>query len=150
MQAITSYIRTEWKCWIATFVGVFAYCMLSAAVAAPIKYTAGGVTFIQDKSQNTWYARYGNRVSDLDLSFKDMKVMWQGRADNRPLFLIAGQGSPVCEMNYRLVYVKQNGQVVAYDGINQCKTKSFMVIPGYPFTKVFINDETKRFNLEIE
>lgn len=149
MKAVVTYIRAEWFYWISTAVFLFALSALNAAVAAP-SLTVDGVKFTKDPSGQTWYARYGNRVSDLDEAFGSIRVMWSGAANKMPVMVISGDNGKSCKMDLRLVFVKPDGEVRSVGGFNTCETKSFFVVAGYPITKVTVNGETIKFNLAVQ
>ena len=133
---------------LGAFALIFVMAMAQQVDAKPLlKAKAGQVEFLQDFDANTWFIKFGPIVQDMDESFDDIKVVWSGLYQGRPIVLIAGQQGSMCEQTYRLYWFRPDGSVALAKDFGTCFAKKVTVAVNSGMINITFDGKTKRVPL---
>lgn len=110
MNKITTYIRTEWKYWIAALAVALSIGYVPPGEAkSTIQQKAGEFVISYDEDQSMWYLSYKKLTHPIGDTYDAIKVHWYGTYKGSPFVLISGQQGRMCEMAFRLYYIDDKG-----------------------------------------
>lgn len=87
------------------------------------KVSTLAVDFYHDIDNKTWYTEHGNIVTDLEMDYDELTVIWETRYEGQPVILVAGRKGTICEMDYNLFWFRSNGDVELATGFGTCKAE---------------------------